>query len=121
MTTPTPKSEVRVTLSLKTAKKIKEMVENFGAPKVYWEAYEKLAFSELGIAIRKAQPRPEPTDEEKQAMISQGREGKFCHGFHFMDRKTRKCTNCDFTEEHARYTERKTNGKKRIRLNIFSQ
>lgn len=65
------KLEVRVTISLKTAKKIKEMVENFGAPKVYWEAYEKLAFSELGMAIRKAQSRLEPTDEEKQAMISQ--------------------------------------------------
>lgn len=46
--------EPDVRLTLEAAKKILEMLENFGAPIVYWEEVEKLAHKELYKAIRSA-------------------------------------------------------------------
>ena len=69
----TQKSEVRVTLTLEDAKLLHEAMcllyaLNNGRKDLTKEAQ---AAANLWHAIRKAQPRPEPTDEEKQAMIYQ--------------------------------------------------
>ena len=63
----TKKSEVRVTLSCKAIQTIKRFL--YFAPAALFE--EDPAWKEIERAFRNTQPRPEPTDEEKQAMISQ--------------------------------------------------
>jgi len=67
----TPKSEVRVTISMEDARNVYRIAKlhRGSLASRFKESFYALEQA-IGIALL-TQPRPEPTDEEKQAIISQ--------------------------------------------------